>query len=72
MRRAIGSTVQRIARLEAHWHGMLARQIHNFLNPWTTGAAGDQNAVECPACAKRFSYRMDTGQNARTAFPAGR
>ncbi len=72
MRGAIRSAVERIAGFEAHRHGTLAGQIHNFLYPRTACAAGDQNAVERSAGAKGFPYRMDPGQDAGVAFCFGR
>jgi hypothetical protein len=41
MRGAVRGAVERIPRLEAYRHGMLAGQIDNLLYPWTACATGD-------------------------------
>src|SRR5229473_1320449 len=72
MRGAIRGPIERIPRLEAHRHGVLAGQIYNLLYSWTACAPGDQYPVERSSGPKGFPYGMDPGQNASVAFGFGR
>jgi hypothetical protein len=41
----------------------LARQIDDLLQPGTTGAASDQNAIETSPRLQCFAHRMDSRQH---------
>lgn len=56
--------VQGLAGLEANRDAALARHPDQFVDPSSGGAAGDDEAVEGPARAQRFTHRVNSGQQA--------
>ncbi len=63
MRRAIGCPIQRLARFKAQRDRAFPRQIDDFLQPGSAGAARDQHAIERAARAQSLANRMNSGDH---------
>ncbi len=54
--------VQSLARLRAHRHPALPRQLHDLAQAGARRLPGDEDAIQRPAGAQRFQHGMDSGQ----------
>jgi len=62
VRGTVRRAIEGLTRLEAHRHGMLARQIDDLLKPRATRSTGDQQAIERTSGTQGFAHRMNAGQ----------